>query len=603
MASCRIGRVSGTPIIDAPGRGWLPGGGRPGGALVLVLWLLLAPALATAAAIEVHIDGLSGELARNARHWLAYLEQVEVAASDRVQARYELNLGEQRLRQALQPFGYYRPRIRARAEPGPRGWRFHYQVAPGPPVRLRQVRIQAQGEGAAALAPLLRRLRHRLPAGTVARHDRYEAVRDALYEAAYRQGFIRARYLRHEMRVDPAAGHADLWLVLDTGPRFYFGRVSFQDGALDEALLRRFVRFHPGDPFAADQLLALHRRLEQSGYFTDVEVVPEVERARDRRVPVRVLLRPKKRHEYSASIGYGTDTGVRGRLGWEHRRVNRRGHRMAARLEASEIRQGLSLAYRVPLRRPPVEQLSFGVSGQREDTRTAASRAFSLWTDHRQARGAWRQTLRLAYRQADFDVAGERSGSHFLVPSATWERTRSDQPLVPDRALRVALHLKGAAAALLSDTDFLQAEAEARWIRALGPRFRLLARGDLGLTWVRDFRRLPPRYRFFAGGDQSIRGFGYNELGPRNAAGEVEGGRDRLVLSLELERRLAGPWRVATFFDAGNAFDGPGDGLARGAGVGVRYHLPFGMVRLDLAWALSQHGHPLRLHLTLGPDL
>jgi len=60
---------------------------------------------------------------------------------------------------------------------------------------------------------------------------------------------------------------------------------------------------------------------------------------------------------------------------------------------------------------------------------------------------------------------------------------------------------------------------------------------------------------------------------------------------------------VAAFFDAGNALESFSDELETGAGAGLRWLSPIGMVRLDLAFALSRDGTPARIHVTIGPDL
>ncbi|MFP5506345.1 MAG: autotransporter assembly complex protein TamA, partial [Gammaproteobacteria bacterium] len=121
-------------------------------------------------------------------------------------------------------------------------------------------------------------------------------------------------------------------------------------------------------------------------------------------------------------------------------------------------------------------------------------------------------------------------------------------------------------------------------------------------TWIDGFRELPASLRFFAGGDQSVRGYDFQELGPRDASGQVIGGKHLVFGSLEYEHRVHGNWGVAAFVDTGNAFNSTHEGLETGAGIGLRWRSPIGMVRLDLAAAVSQD-NALRLHFTLGPDL
>ena len=109
--------------------------------------------------------------------------------------------------------------------------------------------------------------------------------------------------------------------------------------------------------------------------------------------------------------------------------------------------------------------------------------------------------------------------------------------------------------------------------------------------------------RFFAGGDESIRGFDYNSLGPKEADGDVIGGNNLLVASIEYERHLKGNFYGAVFTDAGNAFDDSDFTAEVGAGVGVKWLSPLGPIRLYLGYPLTEDGGSWRVHIRLGADL
>ena len=109
--------------------------------------------------------------------------------------------------------------------------------------------------------------------------------------------------------------------------------------------------------------------------------------------------------------------------------------------------------------------------------------------------------------------------------------------------------------------------------------------------------------RFFAGGDESVRGFGYNTLGPKDELGNVIGGSNLLVASLEYERWLRGNFYGVVFADAGNAFDDLDVDPAAGAGLGLRWQSPVGPLRIYLAHPLNKSDRSVRLHIRLGADL
>jgi translocation and assembly module TamA len=105
--------------------------------------------------------------------------------------------------------------------------------------------------------------------------------------------------------------------------------------------------------------------------------------------------------------------------------------------------------------------------------------------------------------------------------------------------------------------------------------------------------------RFFAGGDNSVRGFGLNELSPLDADGNRVGARNLLVGTTEIERDLPKNLRIALFYDIGNAIDHFGDELEDSAGIGLRWHISVASLGLDVAQPLSESGRKPRLHLHL----
>jgi translocation and assembly module TamA len=190
-----------------------------------------------------------------------------------------------------------------------------------------------------------------------------------------------------------------------------------------------------------------------------------------------------------------------------------------------------------------------------------------------------------------------------LQPNASWLYLETDNRLISTRGWRAQLDVRGSNEALASDVTFGQARAQAKIIQPLGARGRIVARLDVGSTWIEDFSTLPSSLRFYAGGDQSVRGYAYNSLGPKDEGGNVIGGPRLLVGSVEYEHRILEKWSLATFFDSGNAvdsFDGP---YFNGAGVGVHWRSPIGLIRLDVAWALTLEDRPWRVHFVIGPEL
>ena len=149
----------------------------------------------------------------------------------------------------------------------------------------------------------------------------------------------------------------------------------------------------------------------------------------------------------------------------------------------------------------------------------------------------------------------------------------------------------------------MQAVIKARYLRSLSDSSRILARATIGATAKSEFDELPPSVRFFAGGDESIRGFGFDTLGPEDDSGNVIGGSNLLVASIEYEHLLRGNFYGAVFVDAGNAFDALDVDPAVGAGIGLKWLSPVGPLRFYLGHPLNKSDRSVRLHIRLGADL
>jgi translocation and assembly module TamA len=153
-----------------------------------------------------------------------------------------------------------------------------------------------------------------------------------------------------------------------------------------------------------------------------------------------------------------------------------------------------------------------------------------------------------------------------------------------------------------SDTDFARLDLRDDRTFRLAEKWRVRLRGEIGASAVGDFQDLPAQYRFFAGGDNSVRGYGYEELSPVDADGNKVGGRHLLTASVELQRDLPRNFVGAVFVDAGNAFNNFGDPLEYSVGIGVRYRLPFLSIGIDVAKSVSESGRDPRFHINFTPE-
>ena len=555
-------------------------------------------------AVQVNIEGVNAALEANIRLHLSVEQQKDHPLMSEARLRILQRKAAKEIAAALEPYGYYRPRIASNIEAlNTESWKVTYTVDAGDAIRISlfDVRLSEAIAGDAEFGKLLENLP--LAKGQVFNHAEYENIKAGFSRLAVERGYRDAHFAQHKVEIDLAAYEARVSLHFDGGKRYSFGELVLQQDVLSPELLQRYIPFEKGDPYSLLALLDLQQSLNDSDYFSRAEVLPGEPLPEAGEVPINVTLFPRMPHRYSYGLGYGTDTGARASFAWEMPRVNKQGHRISSDIRVSEIGYSLGAHYRIPLKNPRSDQLTYSISEAKESTDDNESTLRMLGLSINTNRGRWRESLFLNYQHEQYEVGTDEGVSTLLIPGVNWTRVWGQGFLSGFEGLRFDVTARGALEGFISDASFFQIQTGLKAINHLAPHTRLISRIRLGSTWTENFHHLPSTLRFFAGGAQSVRGYGYQDLGPVDAGDEVQGGQYLMVGSLEADHYFTEQWGGAVFYDAGNAMDEIGEALSRGVGFGLRWKSPVGPVRLDIANAISEAGRPWRLHFSLGPDL
>jgi translocation and assembly module TamA len=566
---------------------------------------VLTTAAGWAAELEVEIRGIDGDLLRNVRTGLSLTPLQKRKDLRGAAVRRAAGLAEEEIRRALQPFGFYNPRIRSGLELEDGAWHAEYWIDPGLPTLLEHLRLSIVGAGAEEATFIRSREQFPLHPGDQLRHAVYERGKRAIELAAAEQGYLDGQFRVHRLEVEPERDRAQIELIYDTGPQFLYGPVRFEESGLAPEFLLGHVPFAAGDPIRYSELLQLQKSLGRLSYFSRVEVAAARNQARENRVPIDVGLTLAPARRYTLRGGYGTDTGPRGACGVEFRRIGSRAHRADVELQASLYESHVEAQYVIPWPYPHTEvvTLSLGYSSLYEEYATA--RALRAGVDLGRSRGRLREEFSFSYEREDFHLGVDRGLSSLLLPGARWARVWADDRLDPRRGVRLQLRLRGAREGVLATTSLAQLDAEGKWIRTAADHLRGIARLRIATTRVADFHSLPPSLRYFAGGTDSVRGYSHSSLSPRDGNGDRIGAPHLLIGALELEWLLTEHWGWALFSDGGDAmerWEGAFGRLHYGAGSGIRWRSPIGLIRADLGWPLGAPGGP-EFHLALGPEL
>ncbi len=608
---------------------------QAGWGTVLAVLLLPLPALGK---IEIQISGVDAEVRQNV---LVFLSLQRYRDSNDLPSETVRRLNdrvEREVRQALRPFGYYSPKVSSTLQeqaPGRRrankqnggeetaaaqDWRVDIRIEPGTPVIMRAVMVKIDGPGETDPTLLQVIATAELKKDRRLIHGLYDKLKGDLQRMAVSTGYLEATFEKSELRVDLDHLSAEADLELSTGPRYRFGPTTIEQKAVDPSLARRFLRYREGDYFDAGALLRTQFALEDSQYFADVEVITG---ARDRdalTVPVTITAQEYRKNTYSIGVGYATDTRWRSTIGWDNRRMNTKGHSLHVRITTADTEQSITSRYLIPVGDPALERVSLDSKISREELADLDVSAVELKPGLTQVNGQWQRVVFFSTTREVTEATGFRKTDLLIIPGISYARVpRGFSGDLLSLKPGLYAELTGSHSVFGSDSNFLRLHVQGEHVFDLNPRWHLLLRGEIGTSFVANFNELPGTQRFFAGGDNSVRGFGLNELSPTEQAFDPAGkpildangnptyikagGRHLLVGSVEVIRDLPRNFGLAVFADSGNAINKFGDRLEYSVGIGLRWRLPVVTLGIDVAQALSQSDIGPHFHLNISPKL
>jgi translocation and assembly module TamA len=566
--------------------------------------LALLPVAAAQAGIEIVIPDVLEPVQTNIRAFLSltrYAERDDV--TQETMSRLQRRIVSE-TRAALEPLGYYEPEVTYETSHEGDEWRVTIHVKPGRPVRLSEVSVNVIGPGVHERAIQEVIEAQELKPGLRLNHGTYERVKGALLRAAKNDGYLDAHLTKNELVIDRLERRATATIEVDTGKRYSYGEIHTTQDVINDDSMRRMLRMKQGDPYTLDSLLRTQYVLDDSQYFSLVNIETGTVDREALTIPVTVTAEPNRRHRFATSLGYGTDTEARGKFTWDNRRVNRDGHRLKVELLGSAIIKQISARYVIPVMDVALEKLEFTADLVEEEIGDTVSQRNEIGSGLTQVLGRWQRVLfvRLS-NETTTEGDGSRNTAFYVFPGISYSTMPSYIVGGKPRPYRLYFELRGSPTTLGSDASFVQLRFEGERVFDFAERWHLGLRAELGTTRIDSSRDdeildLPASQRFFAGGDRSVRGFELNELSPRDENGDSIGGKHLATGTIEVTRDLPRNFGIAAFYDIGNAFDDFADPqFEYSAGLGVRYNIAVATFGVDVAQPLSESGRSPRVHL------
>ena len=431
-----------------------------------------------------------------------------------------------------------------------------------------------------------------------------------------KRGYAFPEFGEREISVDHATQTATLVQPVNPDGVFEFGQILVEGRHIFSAKhIQRIARFGPGQRYRAPMVDDLRRALVNTGLVGSVDVRP-VARPGTKIVDIAVKLDRAPVHTIAGEAGYGTGEGIRVEASWQHRNLIKPEGAVTVRGVLGTREQLLGLVLRQNNFRERDQVLNASISASNLNQPAFDARTVQMSANiERQTNIIWQKKWTwsvggelIASDERDVDLdTGTTRRRNFLIGAipATLSYDGSNDLLDPTRGFRLAGRISPELSLHSGAFGYTRVQFDGSFYQPVTPKVVIAGRVRLGTIIASSRDRIAPSRRFYAGGGGSVRGFGYQDLGPRDPVfKDPIGGRSLAEFALEARVRV-GNFGIVPFIDAGNIYTEALprlDHLRFGAGLGVRYHTNFGPIRVDVGTPLHRRsGEPrVAVYVSLG---
>jgi translocation and assembly module TamA len=521
------------------------------------------------------------------------------------------------LEELLRSQGYYDADVEPRTEPAGTLVRVVLEASPGEQYRFASVDLP----GLAAAGPAAAGLRDAfgVKAGEPVIATDVIAAGVALQTALGEQGFAGAQIGEQQIEVDHQTHLATLVLPVAPGPVAKFGNIQVNGRPPFSARhIWTIARFKRGQPFQRSKIDDLRRALIATSLVSAVEIRP-VPTNGGRTVDLAVRLEPAPSHTIAGELGYGTGQGARLEASWTDRNFFNPEGALTLRGVAGTSEQLAGVQFRRSnfLQRDQLLNLQASASHQKFDAYEAKTIQLA-GNIERQSNFIWQKTWNWSYggevlgtiERGVFDTTGIKATHKFLIAAlpVSLGYDGSDSLLDPTRGFRLSGRVSPELSARNGRFTYARVQFDASAYRPVAERVVVAGRVRLGTILGAGVFDIAPSRRFYSGGGGSVRGYGYQRLGPRDVDGDPIGGRGLAEFALETRIRLkqfGGNFGIVPFVDGGSLTTETLPDFKDwrfAVGLGARYYSSFGPIRIDVGVPLNrQKGDgPLAVAVSLG---
>ena len=564
----------------------------------------------------IAIEGLEGEGAQRIRSrfdLLSTLKLGEGKAANTAQIDRRAREDEGLLRDLLRSEGYYGATVTTEVDSRESRIVVVLRVDAGPIYHFNEVTI----EGLAAAGDQAEKTRKAfgINEGDAVNADAVLAATANLRKALGDNGFPFAKVEEPAVTVDHADRTAKLTLNAAPGAFARFGDIEIRGKApFGKKHVRRMARFKPGDIYNTADVDDLRRALIATSLVSSVTLTP-VATGDPGVVNLAIALEKAPQRTIAGELGYGTGEGFRAAVSWTHRNLIRPEGEVTFRGVAGTQEQVLGASLRRSNFKKRDRVLTAQAVASHVSRQAYDAKSFTLGA------GLERQTNIIWQKKWTWSVGTELSISDerdtIVATGAARRRTfyiaalpgtlaydGSDDLLNPTRGYRLSGRLSPEVSFHSGTFTYARAQVDASVYQPVTGQTVLAGRIRIGTIAGAKRDQIAPSRRYYAGGGGSVRGYGYQDIGPRDVDNDPIGGRSIAEFSLEARIRF-GDFGLVPFFDGGNIYTKVlprFTGMRYGAGLGARYYTSFGPIRVDLGTPINRRkGDPrVAVYVSLG---
>ncbi|KQM72213.1 autotransporter assembly complex protein TamA [Sphingomonas sp. Leaf20] len=394
-------------------------------------------------------------------------------------------------------------------------------------------------------------------------------------------------------------------LPVDVGPRASFGQLRTEgDTVFNIEHLNVFPRFEPGELYDNRLTDDLRNALVATSLFQSVSVVPQRtgQINADGTEQVDLLVRQTKgpARTLGGNVGFSTGQGFRAEGTWQHRNLFPYEGALIASVIAGTQEQGVAGTFRRANagRRDRTFSLTAGANHSNYDAYEAFTTSVGVRWSY-DSTPIWQKPLTYYYGG---ELVGTNESVYDFTRGENVRRTygivalpgqvlfdRSDSLLNPSKGYRLRVNLSPETSVQGAVRPYVRAMVEGTFYYPVSSSIVIAGRAKAGTIQGVARDDLAPSRRYYGGGGGSVRGYGYQRLGPFDPNGDPVGGRSLNEFALEARYRF-GDFGIVPFVDAGNSYESTTPDLSSlryGAGIGGRFYTSFGPMRVDIATPLN----------------